>query len=133
MRKAVGLIVLVACGGGRHPEDSGIDPARSIVSLDATEKESLCRYLAGLQERPSRVIDCEQFSIEVGVDDFEVAVEACIEDRPVSDCTYTVSEAETCVEVMTALSDSELCAIAGSGAPLPPACANRLPGCWIGL
>ena len=129
--RSVVVLFVIGCGGGQSPTSSGVDPTRTLASLDPDEKDDLCRYLVGLEEHPTRMVDCEQFSAIVGVDDVEGTIQACIQTGTTPGCSYTVGQAEACREAIVALTDPEICALAGGQMPLPSECDGQVEGCGV--
>jgi len=128
MFKWIGLAVATtvlafACGGGKGGSGSGIDPNTRVADLTPTDLQKLCEYFVGLQEQPSRTIDCGGGgSITVGIDPDQVAaaIADCVDGAPSSPaCPATVGQAEACFEAFSALTDAQLCA----GPTAPAACA----------
>lgn len=131
MNRLALALVVISCGHGSI--SSGVEQRLTIASLDADQKARLCRYLVSLQEQPPRDVDCGQFSAVVGIDDVNEAIDFCIAQGTAAGCEYTVGQAEVCAESRAALSDAEICGIAGGEMPPPAACAEVTEGCWTGI
>jgi hypothetical protein len=107
--------LVTACGGG----GSGVSGSKALVSLSEGEITDLCEYFVDLAGS-EREVDCGGgLVVTVGGG----SVSECVVDLQTSrgqfpGCTATVSNAESCMEDLTDLTDAQLC----SDGPLPAAC-----------
>lgn len=86
-------LTLMACGGDDGPS-SGIDPDRTIESLDMEEARAICEDAISAQGGPGTTFSCDEIEITVGT------VSECTADIDSATCTNTVGELNDCIAAM---------------------------------
>jgi len=90
---AASVLMLVACGGDDGP-GSGIDPDRTIESLNTEEARSVCEDAVAAQGGEGTIVDCDGISIMVQ------SVEECTTSVAAATCTNTIAELDDCIAAM---------------------------------
>lgn len=118
---AVAAVVLM--GGCASPIGHSTLPIdKKISHLSIDEAMSLCEYIIGIQEQPTRDVDCgDNRVVTVGIDPEDVAdsISACISQIQNIDesCAADVGDFEMCFEASAHASDELICS-----PDLPPSC-----------